>query len=188
MGVGIKISGGNPVYSVVERYFSRTIEARQYLTEWGVTPSVLNGSNSKRVFTHRGFNFITSHDLPDILGALEELPDNDMAATYRENLTKFRTPMPNLTAARAPDFRNPGEKDSSPPYGRVVDRHPNEQQKPKASSGKEGATITLKHLCQELKLDPSKARQKLRKKFGATGQRYEWTPEEAVKIKEMLAS
>lgn len=173
MGVAIKITGGNPVYHTVERYFSRTDEARSYLREWGVDE---NDASNKRAFSHKGFSFIISHSLCDIFKSTEDLPDNDMASTYRENLQKFRSPMPTGATRGANGFSRP---DGTTPQ----DKPSNASRKNAAS---DGTTINLKQLCQELKMDPSKARQKLRKKFGATGQRYEWTPAEVEDIKKVL--
>ena len=177
MGVSIKVSGGEPVYRVTERYFPRTSEAQSYLREWGVTHDSLDGSNSDRCFKHRGFAFLLSHSLEAVLEADDDLPDNEMSRTVAENQRSFRS----TRGSNGDEARKHAGNDAKPAA-------PGERPtpKPRSSSATTGDTVTLKDLCQELKLDPSKARQKLRKKFGATGARYEWSKEEAEKIKEVI--
>lgn len=174
MAVAIKITGGEPMYRVIERLFTRTVDARSYLTEMGVkSTKVLEGGNGNRCFKHRGFTFLLSHPLEDILTAEKDLPDTDQVLDLRERNNFLKTTT-STRGSSGDESRKHAGNDASPPPPRS------------SSKSSSGNTLNLKQLCQELKLDPSKARQKLRKKFGATGARYEWTPDEAVKIREVL--
>lgn len=183
MGIAVKITGGQPMYRVIERLFSRTADAKSYLKEMGVTLKSSQGDEaSPKCFKHKGFTYILSHPLPEILDTSDdiELPDTDMVRDLRE-----RNMGPKLSANR----NSPGRSTPSPT---TDDASPGaaagfKSSRPSPSKSSSSNTVNLKQLCQKLKLDPSKARQKLRKKFGAQGGRYEWTPEEAVEIEKVLA-
>lgn len=171
MGIGIQLAGGVVVHRVIERYFSRTTDAQSYLQEWGVPAEELEGKH----FQHRGYKFMMSHPIEQVMSTTDDLPDNDLSSAYRDNLRSFVRP-------------SRGTKGDESRKHDVTDGKPSAPFRSKpAKSVNTGKTVNLKQVCAELKLDPSKARQKLRKKYGAKGLRYEWSPEEAEEIRKVLA-
>lgn len=157
MGVYVKLSGKKgATFRVTERVFPVVKDAQEYLRELGV-----DEKEKSRCYKVDDFWVFCSHPIKEIFKK-DHLPDNEHVPRQVQ-----------LTLPKAPPA--PQGKGSSKPKKTSTPA-------PAAS----GPTVSLKRICQELEMDPRKARQILRKKLGNTEGRWEWPTAEAEKIKSLL--
>lgn len=165
MGVFVKLSGQKgATFRVTERVFPVVEDARAYLREIGV-----NEKEKTQCDKVGDVAVFCSHPIRDVFRK-DQLADNE----YVPRRAKLTLPKPPPDVAAAA----PSRRRSSPPTAK---------EDGKARTAKvDGPTLNLKQICQELKLDPRKARQTLRKKLGNTTGRWEWPVAEAEQVKTIL--
>ena len=164
MAIYIKLYGGKAVKKVIEREFVKTSDAVEYLEEWGVPPKQ-KGST----FKVGEYDFTLSHSVEEIRKG-KDLPNNPSYSVSKSSIPI----MPNK-GSKAEAIARTREEGSAPNKIGAL---------PKPINGK---VVVLKEICRQINMEPRIARQKLRKLFKGNGnQRWEWSPEEAAKVKEAL--
>ena len=158
MSIYVKIFGGKVVKRVIERSFKSTDDAIIYLEGWGV-PKDEEGT----FFNVGAYQFTLSHPMEKIRRG-KDLPDNPSYV-----MGKSSTPtMPGKTR-------------------KVNETSPYPEMPVKTKKVITGKMVVLKEICRQINMEPRIARMKLRKLFKGNGnQRWEWSEDEALKVKEAL--
>lgn len=177
----IHIMSTNTTHKVLartERIFSSIIAAKLYMEELSKPGKLTSNSKDGHVGTiDAAIEFETNYDVRKILKGIE--PKEVLRILIREKSAtpRFSSPKADKPSDTAKSNASAGEKTE-----RVA----------KASSKGSSKMIVLKQLCQELKIEPRKARQKLRalEKAGKLSPddegRWQWTLAEVDKVKALL--